>query len=210
MKLFKKDKEKFIAPKGVQDIIPIKRIWKDGIFLVGKNTYSKTFRFTDINYAVASKEDKEEMFLDYSEILNSFDVGATTKISITNRRLNKIDFEKTILLPMCNDNMDIYRKEYNNMLLSQIVGSNGIIQEKYITITINKNSLDEARTYFRRVGTELSNHFLKLGSKFIEMNADNRLRLYYDFYRTGEENYYDFDMLVNMRKYEKRNVGKGA
>ena len=200
MKLFKKDKEKFIAPKGVQDIIPIKRIWKDGIFLVGKNTYSKSFRFTDINYAVASKEDKEEMFLDYSEILNSFDVGATTKISITNRRLNKIDFEKTILLPMCNDNMDIYRKEYNNMLLSQIVGSNGIIQEKYITITINKNSLDEARTYFRRVGTELSNHFLKLGSKFIEMNADNRLRLYYDFYRTGEENYYDFDMLVNMRR----------
>ena len=200
MKLFKKDKEKFIAPKGVQDIIPIKRIWKDGIFLVGKNTYSKTFRFTDINYAVASKEDKEEMFLDYSEILNSFDVGATTKISITNRRLNKIDFENTILLPMCNDNMDIYRKEYNNMLLSQIVGSNGIIQEKYITITINKNSLDEARTYFRRVGTELSNHFLKLGSKFIEMNADNRLRLYYDFYRTGEENYYDFDMLVNMRR----------
>ena len=200
MKLFKKDKEKFIAPKGVQDIIPIKRIWKDGIFLIGKNTYSKTFRFTDINYAVASKEDKEEMFLDYSEILNSFDVGATTKISITNRRLNKIDFEKTILLPMCNDNMDIYRKEYNNMLLSQIVGSNGIIQEKYITITINKNSLDEARTYFRRVGTELSNHFLKLGSKFIEMNADNRLRLYYDFYRTGEENYYDFDMLVNMRR----------
>ncbi len=200
MKLFKKDKEKFIAPKGVQDIIPIKRIWKDGIFLVGKNTYSKTFRFTDINYAVASKEDKEEMFLDYSEILNSFDVGATTKISITNRRLNKIDFEKTILLPMCNDNMDIYRKEYNNMLLSQIVGSNGIIQEKYITITINKNSLDEARTYFRRVGTELSNHFLKLGSKFIEMNADNRLRLYYDFYRTGEENYYDFDILVNIRR----------
>ena len=200
MKLFKKDKEKFIAPKGVQDIIPIKRIWKDGIFLVGKNTYSKTFRFTDINYAVASKEDKEEMFLDYSEILNSFDVGATTKISITNRRLNKIDFENTILLPMCNDNMDIYRKEYNNMLLSQIIGSNGIIQEKYITITINKNSLDEARTYFRRVGTELSNHFLKLGSKFIEMNADNRLRLYYDFYRTGEENYYDFDMLVNMRR----------
>ena len=32
------------------------------------------------------------------------------------------------------------------------------------------------------------------------MNADNRLRLYYDFYRTGEENYYDFDMLVNMRR----------
>lgn len=34
-KLFKRDKEKFIIPKGVQDVIAIKRIWKDGIFLVG-------------------------------------------------------------------------------------------------------------------------------------------------------------------------------
>ena len=200
MKILKKDKEKFIAPKGVQDIIPVKRIWKDGIFLVGKNYYSQTYRFTDINYAVASKEDKEGMFLDYSEILNSFDIGATTKISIINRRLNKLDFEKTILIPMHNDNLDIYRKEYNNMLLSQIMDSNGIVQEKFITITINKNSLEEARTYFRRVGTELASHFIKLGSKFIELDANDRLRLYHDFYRTGEENYYNFDMIINMRR----------
>ena len=35
--LFKQDKEKFEVPKSVQDIIPITRIWKDGIFLIGKN-----------------------------------------------------------------------------------------------------------------------------------------------------------------------------
>ena len=94
MKLKQRNKEKYIIPKGVQDVIPIKRIWEDGIFLIGKNKYSKSYRFTDINYAVASKEDKEKMFLDYSQILNSFDVGATTKITISNRKLNKIDFEK--------------------------------------------------------------------------------------------------------------------
>ena len=55
--IFKNDKEKFIAPKGVQDVVPVTRIWEDGTFLVGKNKYSKTFRFTDINYAVASRSD---------------------------------------------------------------------------------------------------------------------------------------------------------
>ena len=200
VKILNKNKEKFIAPKGVQDVIPIKRIWKDGIFLVGINGYSKSYRFTDINYAVASKEDKEEMFLDYSDILNSFDVGATTKITISNRRINKIDFEKNVLLPLNNDNLDKYRQEYNNILLSQITGSNGIIQEKFLTITIEKNNLEEARNYFSRVGSELSSHFMKLGSKFIEMNATDRLRLYYDFYRTGEENYFNFDMLLDMKK----------
>ena len=75
--LFKQDKEKFIVPKSVQAVIPIKTIWEDGIFLVGRNKYAKTFKFEDINYAVASREDKEAMFLEYSELLNSLDSGAT-------------------------------------------------------------------------------------------------------------------------------------
>ena len=90
--LFKQDKEVFVVPKGVQDIIPVNRIWQDGIFQVGKNKFSKCFRFTDINYAVASRADKEAMFLEYSELLNSFDTNATTKITVLNRKLNKLDF----------------------------------------------------------------------------------------------------------------------
>ena len=87
-KIMKQDKEKFIVPKGVQQAIPIRTMWPDGIFRVG-NKFSKSFRFEDINYAVASKEDKEAMFLCYSELLNSFDSGATTKITINNRRLKR-------------------------------------------------------------------------------------------------------------------------
>ena len=63
MTMMKQDKEKFVVPKGVQDVIPIKAIYDDGIFKVSKDKYSKTFKFSDINYAVASKEDKEGMFL---------------------------------------------------------------------------------------------------------------------------------------------------
>ena len=37
--IFKLDKEKFKIPKSVQDIIPIKALWEDGIFLVGNNKY---------------------------------------------------------------------------------------------------------------------------------------------------------------------------
>lgn len=198
--LFKKDKEKFVVPRSVQDLIPAKTIWEDGIFLVGKNKYSKCYRFSDINYAVASREDKEAMFLEYSELLNSFDTGATTKITIANRRLNKIDFEKTIMLPMEQDKLDEYREEYNKMLLSKVSGANGIIQEKYITISIDKKSIEEARSYFIRVGTDLINHFKELGSNCVELDAVQRLRILFDFYRVGEETNFNFDMLDNMRK----------
>ena len=56
--ILKQEKEKFKVPRKVQDIVPVRTIWPDGIFLVGKNKYSKMYRFEDINYAVASREDK--------------------------------------------------------------------------------------------------------------------------------------------------------
>ena len=120
--LLKQDKERYSVPRKVQDVIPIQRIWKDGIFQVG-NRFSKTYKFSDINYLVASREDKEAMFLAYSELLNSLDSGATTKITINNRRLNKANFEQSILMPMRGDSRDVYRKEYNQMLLDKATGA---------------------------------------------------------------------------------------
>ena len=198
--VFKQDKENIVVPKGVQDAIPVTRIWKDGIFLLGKNKYSKCFRFTDINYAVAGKSDKEAMFLEYSELLNSFDSGATTKITVSNRRINRVDFERNILLNKAEDGLDNYREEYNKVLLENATGVNGIIQEKYITVSINKKSIEEARSYFTRINSELTNHFSGLGSKCIEMDAIDRLRICHDFYRAGEEVNFNFDMIENMKK----------
>ena len=199
-KIFKLDKEKFVVPRSSQDIIPIKALWEDGIFLIGNNKYSKSYKFIDINYAVASREDKESMFLDYSELLNSLDSGATAKITINNRKINKIDFEKTILLDMENDELDKYRKEYNQMLIDQAKNANEIIQEKIITISVYKRSIEEARNYFTRAGADLMNHFNNLGSKCIELDTKERLRILHDFYRTGEETSFNFELSKTMRK----------
>jgi type IV secretory pathway VirB4 component len=197
--LFKQDKERFVVPKTVQQAIPITAVYEDGIFICGKK-FSRTFRFTDINYSVASKEDKEAMFLEYSELLNSLDSGATTKITVNNRRINKSDFEKTILIPMQDDGLDVYRKEYNQMLLDKISGGNGIVQEKYVTVSVVKKDIEEARNYFARISADLITHFNRLGSVCVELDATDRLRIFHDFYRVGEETAFRFDMSETMRK----------
>ena len=198
--IFKRDKEKFKIPKSAQNVIPVKALWPDGIFLVGKDKYSKSFKFLDINYAVASNEDKEAMFIDYSELLNSLDTGAMAKITINNRRINKVDFEKQILLDLKNDGLDEYRKEYNQMLVNKTKEANEIIQEKMITISVYKKSVEDARNYFNRVGADLISKFNSLGSKCMELNAEERLRILHDFYRTGEETSFRFDITNDMRK----------
>lgn len=197
--LLQQDKEKYRVPRRVQDVIPIRRIWPDGIFLVG-NKYSKMYRFTDINYLVASRADKESMFLQYSELLNSLDAGATAKITINNRRLNRVNFEKNILMPLRGDARDIYRREYNRMLLDKAMEGNGIIQEKYITVTVLKKDIEEARSYFARTGADLCSHFAALGAKCTELDATERLRVLHDFYRVGEEVDFHFDAKDMMQK----------
>ena len=196
--LMKQDKELYKVPRKVQDVIPVKRIWNDGIFLVG-NKYTKMYRFSDINYLVASREDKESMFLTYSELLNSLDSGATTKITINNHRVNQKDLEAAILMPMKGDGLDHYRKEYNQMLLDKATGGNGIMQEKYITISVQKKDVAEARTYFARTSADLISHFAALGSKCVELNAVERLRVLHDFYRAGEESSFVFDAAEKAR-----------
>ena len=197
--LLKQDKERYTVPRKVQDVIPVRRIWKDGIFLTG-GKFAKTYKFTDINYLVASREDKESMFLTYSELLNSLDSGATTKITINNRRLNKANFEQSILMPLRGDFRDEYRKEYNQILLNKATGANGIVQEKYLTISVVKKGIEEARAYFARVGADLISHFAALGSKCAELDAEEKLRVLHDFYRQGEEAAFHFDPQDMMKK----------
>ena len=204
---FKENKERFKVPKGVQDVLPVHAIYEDGIFLLSKGNlfvagskYSKTFKFTDINYAVASREDKESMFLDYSELLNSLDSGATAKLTITARRLSKADYEANILIPLAGDGLDKYRKELNAMLLKKVTESNAIVLDKMVTITVVKKNIEEARAYFARVGADLASHFSQLGSKCAELDINERLKIFHDFYRPGEESSFHFDLGAAMRR----------
>lgn len=102
----KNEKEKFVIPKSVQDVIPIKAVYKDGIFLVGNNLYSKTFKFTDINYNIASDEDKQELMKGYWAVINSFGAVVTIKMTINNHQLDRAEFEKSILLHYEYDGLD--------------------------------------------------------------------------------------------------------
>ena len=187
----KREREKFRIPSSVQDVIPIRRIFADGIFQVG-NQYSKTWSFTDINYAIASKEDKTGMFLDYSELL---------KITIYNRRINKADFERSVLLPDKDDGLDEYRHEFNQMLLAQVTGtSNSIVRERYLTVSVVKRNADEARSYFSRVGTDLVTHLVQLSSVATELTLTERLHIFRDFFKAGEQAAAEF----NIHEHAKR------
>ncbi len=181
----KQEKEKFRIPYSVQDAIPIKRIWPDGVFQAG-NAYSRSYRLTDINYAIASKADKTAMLLDYSELLNALDSGASAKITINNRRVDRRQFEQELLIRPQADTLNEYRQEYNDMLHSHAASNNSVVQERYLTLSVHKRGVDEARTYFQRMGSEVTARLGQLSSQAEELDASARLQILRDFFKAGQ------------------------
>ncbi len=154
----------------------------------GWEQVSKCIRFSDIN-TVRFKRRQNRDVPRYSELLNSLDSGATTKITINNKRINKIDFERSILIPEHGgDRLDEYRSEYNRMLMSKVPGtSNSVVQERYITVSVHKKNIDEARTFFARVINDIHTHLAHVGSHGEELSAAERLRVFHDFYRVARK-----------------------
>ena len=197
--LQKQVREPYRVPKTVQDLIPISKIYADGIFLCGKG-YTKTWRYTDINYKVASQPDKEHYFLAYSSLLNGLDTGAIGKFTSNNRRLNMAEFGKKILIPYRSEALIEYTREINGVLYEKAQEADGNIQEKYVTVTIFRRSIEEARNAFRRIDAELRARFRAIGSTCTDMDAEERLKVLFGFYRYGEDEDYCFDLKDAMRK----------
>ncbi len=194
----KKAKRKI--PKTVQQSIPVDVIYKDGIIQSGR-IFSKMWRFSDINYEVASNAEQEEMFLAHSAILNGLPTDATAKISIFNRKIQNNTSEK-IIVPVSDERYKKYIKELEELLSDKMAESNNIVHEKYITISAEKKNIKEARTYFARVGSDLAADFAKISSQITELGYKERLRLYYEFFRGDEAGEFDFDL--------KRAMARGA
>ena len=196
--LFNKEKDTYPIPKTVQQSIPIDCIASDGIWHCS-NRYTKTYRFSDINYRVAGREEQEEMFLEYCSALNLLEVGMISKISIINRRIQDSDVDG-VAMPLHHDELDSYRRECNGILLEKARGGSGIRQEKYITQSIAKNSFKEARTAFSRSYADISQQFARLGSSLIELDSRERLKILRDFYRNPDEGEFVFDIKDSLKK----------
>ena len=195
----KSEKDKFFIPRSVQQSIPIKCLYADGIWQVGRK-HSRTWRFSDVNYAAASNEDRRSIFLSYGGVLNSLPTDAAAKITIINHRLNPVDFQRTILMKERGDELDKYRRESNGILTRRAAESNNLVQEKYITLSIAQRRIEETRAYFRRVDANLSKSFGRLDSGARPVSNHDRLRILHDFFRPGEEQYFTFDQSAAIRR----------
>ena len=191
--------ESFRAPRSVQESIPVRKIYRDGVWLCG-GRYSKVWRFQDVNYAVASEADQSEILMRYCSVINAWPDDAYVQVLTNNRRIDPVEFENTMLMHLRGDDMDRLREEYNQIVRERTEWSNNIFREKYIVLSVQRRSIEEARGFFARAGTELASGFGRLSSQLTELSSHDRIRILHDFFRSGEEQYFNFDLSQAMAR----------
>ena len=96
------------APQTVQQSIPYKEMYRDGICRLSGNFYTKTVQFFDINYQLAQADDKAQIFEGYCDFLNYFDASIHVQLTFINQRANMQDFARSIDIPVCGDEKRFY------------------------------------------------------------------------------------------------------
>ncbi|MBQ2278488.1 MAG: ATP-binding protein [Clostridia bacterium] len=190
-----KDKNKMSA----QDSIPFQRMFPDGICRVNDNTYTKTIRFADINYMLNTNEDKSAIYDGWCDFLNYFDSSIKFQLSFINRSANRENSYEHINIPLQGDEFDPIRTEYTDMLRNQLSkGNNGLMKTKYLTFSIEANSVKSAKPRLERVETDILNNFKRLGVSAEPLNGYERLEMMHGLLHIDEQEPFRFswDWLV--------------
>ena len=181
------------TPKSIQQTIEIMKIAENGIFEVARSRFSKCYRFQDINYTTTNETEQIDIFERYCKFLNSLDV--TFKITINNKNKDMEQARDHVFLQKREDGFDSFRRIYNDIMEQKIhEGRQGIEQERYLTITIERKNFEEAKAQFATIEASIHKAFGELGAEIVPLSGNERIKVLYDYYHLGDENSFDFDI----------------
>lgn len=181
------------TPKSIQETIEIMKVAENGIFEVSRNHFSKCYRFRDINYTTTNEEEQIDIFERYCKFLNSLDCNF--KITVNNKNKDMQNLREEILLQYQYDEFDKFRRIYNEIIEDKIrEGRQGIEQERYLTLTIERKNFEEAKAQFATLEATIHKAFGELGTDIVALSGNERIKVLHDFYHLGEEEGFSFDL----------------
>lgn len=160
-------------------VLPLE-VYKNGVFKISKNEYSKTLEFFDRNYTALSEEDRENLFINFSEILNSFDSSNSYQFSYINCGEKSFKLEDRFKIENKNDAFDEFRDEYNQILKNKINKNKGFEKRKFLTFKTTAKNLKEANINLTGMEKDLKKQFKELDTEIKILNLEERLSLFYE------------------------------
>lgn len=188
-------------PRDAVQTIPYRELFPDGLMQVNDKLYTKTLRFSDINYELAQPEDKEQTFDGLCDFYNALDSSMWAQMNFINLRANLIDYRKSVTVPGQGDGCDDVRRELETILQAQLAkGNNGLLKRKYITFGIEADGgAASVRPRVERIEADLRNHLKNMGVRSEPLSGYDRLEVLHGiFHPDGREKLrFNWDAVAN-------------
>ena len=181
--IFKKETKRHT----VEDTLPYLRMLKSGICQSDERHFSKSIVFDDINYQLALEEDRDLIFNQFANFLNSFDPSVGIELSYINQLGRNEEMQSAIQIPDKKDGFDEIRLEFREMLKNQIVkGNNGLRKSKYITFTVEADNMEQAISKLERLEIDILSSLKSMGVRAESLNGEERLKILHDVLNPGK------------------------
>ncbi|MDL2258863.1 conjugal transfer protein TraE, partial [Eubacteriales bacterium OttesenSCG-928-K08] len=172
-------------------------MYPDGLCRLNEKSYSKCIEFEDVNYQLAGADDKTAVFENLCDFYNYYDASIGIQLSLISRYASKEDFQNTIPIPPQGDDFDDIRTEYTDMLQHQYArGNNGLVKTKFLTLTIEADNIQAARSRLARIEADTLNQFKVMGAAARVLDGRQRLSVLHGiFHPDGERFSFEWDWL---------------
>ena len=210
----KKKKFGLRVPKTVQDTIPYRNMYENGIVEIEEGIFSRAYLIEDVNFKIATDEEQKSIFLKFGDLINSFDHHIKIHITIYNRCASDAQIEEHILIKPRKDGLNDAREEYNEMLKDKMTeGRNNITHEKYLTLTIEAADIREAINTFSRLDVEVSDAIKRInGIATDHVPTEKLLKILYDIYNGSKDDGFStessIDGVESVKSFDFKNMLK--
>ena len=165
-------------PHSVQESLPFRNIFPDGLCRLDDDTYSKTIAYADVNYRLSSPDDQRDIFEHLCDFYNGYDPSIGVQMTLSSRYVEHGPEEDLFGIQLQGDELDPVREDAVKILQYQYErGSNGYVKTKYVTLTIEAENLAAARARFARIETDTLNRFKVMGTAAHVLDGRERLEL---------------------------------
>lgn len=187
-----------ISLRATQDTLNFDKMFENGVVQIDEDTFSQSLRFSDVGYQLSRDEEKTRIFSMYCQLLNWFDPDIHFQFSFINQKMYEEAYQEFSAIDTNDEKLQTLKREYFEFIETQREkGNNGIVRNKYLTVTIKEKNYKNATRRLQGIIGNVSDLFRRLGAVTYALDGVERLAVLNTLLNNREPNYFDVKFLGN-------------
>jgi hypothetical protein len=142
-----------------QNTIRYASLFKNGLMHIVNNEYSQMYTLGDLDYEVATEEERTNVLTSYIMALNSLDKDSSFQLVVTTRKMGHEAVDQ-VVMPMQNDAYDEYRRERNKIIADRFDEDEEAIEiNKYLILSTLARDEKAAKFNLNKLVTNFGEEF---------------------------------------------------